>query len=58
MDSLKSPPTPVAIAVRPLATPLVALGSLNAASCEGDFCVVPEHHTQAVVNRKVDEGLV
>jgi hypothetical protein len=25
-----------------------------AASCEGDFCAIPEHHTQAVVNRRVD----
>ena len=25
-----------------------------APSCEGDFCAIPEHHTQAAVNRRVD----
>ncbi len=25
-----------------------------APSCDGDFCVIPEHHTQAAVNRRVD----
>ncbi|MFC0678206.1 hypothetical protein ACFFGH_10185 [Lysobacter korlensis] len=25
-----------------------------APSCDGDFCAVPEHHTQAAVNRRVD----
>jgi hypothetical protein len=25
-----------------------------APSCEGDFCAIPENHTQAVVNRRVD----
>ena len=25
-----------------------------APSCDGDFCAVPDHHTQAAVNRRVD----
>ncbi len=25
-----------------------------APSCDGDFCAVPENHTQAAVNRRVD----
>ena len=25
-----------------------------APSCDGDFCAVPERHTQAAVNRRVD----
>jgi len=30
----------------------------SAAACVGDFCVVPEHHSQAVVNRRLDEDAV
>ena len=37
---------------------LLQLGDTDAASCDGDFCAIPEHHTQAVVNRKLDEDLV
>jgi hypothetical protein len=37
---------------------LEQLGDPLAASCDGDFCAIPEHHTQAVVNRKLDEDLV
>lgn len=37
---------------------LTPLGDAGAASCEGDFCAIPEHHTQAVVNRKLDEDAV
>ena len=25
-----------------------------APSCDGDFCAVPDNHTQAAVNRRVD----
>jgi hypothetical protein len=34
--------------------PLLIVGSSDAAVCEGDFCVIPEHHDQAVVNRALD----
>ena len=37
---------------------LTPLGDAAAAVCNGDFCVVPEHHTQAVVNKRLDEDLV
>jgi len=37
---------------------LTPLGDAAAAVCDGDFCVVPVHHTQAVVNKKLDEDLV
>ena len=37
---------------------LTPLGDAAAAVCDGDFCAVPEHHTQAVVNKKLDENLV
>lgn len=36
--------------------PLQIVGDPTAESCEGDFCVIPEHHTQAIVNRKIDLG--
>ena len=38
--------------------PLQIVGSEDAASCEGDFCVIPEHHEQAVVNRAIDSDNV
>lgn len=41
----------------PLVTPLGLIVE-PAESCEGDFCAIPEHHTQAVVNRKLDDDAV
>ena len=37
---------------------LTTLGDPAAAACEGDFCEIPEHHTQAVVNRRLDDDAV
>jgi len=37
---------------------LTPLGDASAAACDGDFCVIPEHHTQAAVNRKLDDDAV
>lgn len=37
---------------------LQILGEPEVAACEGDFCAVPEHHTHAVVNRRIDEGSI
>lgn len=37
--------------------PLLIIGD-QAAVCEGDVCVIPEHHEQAVVNRAVDSDRV
>lgn len=42
----------------PIVQPLMALGDPAAAACEGDFCAIPDHHTQAVVNRKLDDDAV
>jgi len=39
-------------------TPLLIIGSPDAASCDGDVCEIPERHTQAVVNRALDSDLV
>ena len=37
-------------------TPTISLLPLGDAApgCEGDFCAIPENHTQALVNRKLD----
>jgi hypothetical protein len=34
--------------------PLQILGDPSAPICEGDFCEIPEHHEQAIINRRVD----
>jgi hypothetical protein len=47
----------VAEPTAPLVT-LRLLGDPNAASCDGDVCEIPDHHTQAVVNRKLDDDAV
>jgi hypothetical protein len=41
-----------------VASPFVMLGDAAAAVCEGDVCIIPDHHEQAVVNRALDEDLV
>jgi hypothetical protein len=35
-------------------TPFTMVGDATAAACEGDFCAVPDHHEQAVVNALLD----
>jgi hypothetical protein len=37
---------------------LQALGDPSAAACEGDFCEIPQHHTQALINRRLDDDAV
>jgi len=34
---------------------LTPLGESDADSCEGEFCAIPDHHMQTVVNRRVDQ---
>ncbi|MEQ1737276.1 MAG: hypothetical protein ABL886_12830 [Rhodoglobus sp.] len=41
----------------PAAT-LLPLGDPAADACDGDSCVIPENHTQAVVNRALDDNAV
>ena len=36
--------------------PLQMLGDADAAACEGEFCAIPDHHEQAIINRRVDAG--
>jgi len=38
--------------------PLLIIGSTDAAVCEGDFCEIPQHHEQAIVNRALDSDRV
>ena len=38
--------------------PLTIVGDPTAAACEGDFCEIPLHHEQAVVNRQLDSDNV
>jgi hypothetical protein len=37
---------------------LELVGDPSAAACEGDFCAIPDHHEQAVVNRRLDDDNV
>ena len=37
---------------------LTLLGDADAAACEGEFCEIPAHHEQAVMNRRVDEDRI
>lgn len=39
-------------------SPFTLIGDPNAAACEGDFCVMPEHPEQAVVSRRLDDNAV
>ncbi|MBK4346618.1 hypothetical protein [Lacisediminihabitans changchengi] len=38
--------------------PLTILGDPSAAACVGDFCAIPEHHEQAIVNARLDDDNV
>ena len=37
---------------------LSPVGDPSAAVCVGAFCAIPDHHEQAIVNRRLDEDLV
>jgi hypothetical protein len=39
-------------------TPFTLVGAPDAAVCDGDFCVIPDHNEQKVVNRKLDDDAV
>ncbi|MCY7412978.1 MAG: hypothetical protein LH471_08110 [Salinibacterium sp.] len=34
------------------------LGDPGAAVCEGEVCVIPDHHQQAIVNRWIDDDAI
>ena len=35
--------------------PLQLVGDPTAAACVGEFCEIPDHHEQSIVNRRLDE---
>jgi len=37
---------------------LEILGDPEAEVCEGEFCEIPPHHEQAVMNRRVDSDQI
>ncbi len=37
---------------------LTGVGDPTDAACVGEFCAIPDHHEQAVVNRRLDEDRV
>jgi hypothetical protein len=37
---------------------LQMMGDADAASCDGDVCVLPEHREHAIMNRRLDEDRV
>ena len=37
---------------------LQLVGDQDAAVCDGDFCEIPAHHEQTVMNRRVDDDRV
>lgn len=37
---------------------LQIVGDPSAATCDGDLCEIPDHHEQAVVNRRIDDDAV
>jgi len=54
MDAATAP-TPI---VTPATPRLRTLGDPAAAVCDGDVCVIPDHHEQAVVNRRIDDDAI
>lgn len=51
-------PNPSIPGGEPAAPKLQVLGELDAAACVGEFCEIPAHHEQAVMNRRVDADLI
>jgi len=49
MDAATMPLTVITPSIK-----LEQLGDPTAAACEGDFCAIPEHHEQAIINRRLD----
>ena len=42
----------------PITLPLTLVGDAGAAVCDGDFCEIPDHHEQAIINRRLDEDAI
>jgi hypothetical protein len=37
---------------------LQILGDVDAAACDGDVCILPEHREHAIMNRRLDDDAV
>jgi hypothetical protein len=42
----------------PITSPLTLVGDPNAAACDGEFCEIPDHHEQAIVNSRLDNDRI
>jgi hypothetical protein len=42
----------------PITSPLTLIGDPAAAVCDGDTCEIPDHHEQAIVNRRLDDDQI
>jgi hypothetical protein len=42
----------------PITAPLTMVGDPSAAACDGEFCEIPDHHEQAIINRRLDEDAI
>ena len=38
--------------------PLTIVGAADADACEGEFCELPAHREQGIINRRVDDDAV
>ena len=52
-DSMTAP-----VRIIPAAFSLQPLGDPSAASCDGDVCIIPDHHEQAIINRRLDDDAI
>jgi hypothetical protein len=42
----------------PITSPLTMIGDGAAPVCDGDFCEIPDHHEQSIVNRRLDDNRI
>ncbi len=38
--------------------PLTILGAADAAVCDGEYCEIPDHYEQTIVNRRLDDDRI
>jgi len=46
------------VTVPPAAPVLKLVGDVDADACAGEFCELPAHREQAVMNRRIDSDLI
>lgn len=55
MTDAMTAPLPI---ITPSAPRLQPLGDPAAAACDGDVCIIPDHHEQAIINRRIDDDAI